>query len=537
MDEYDGDHEDIIRIFQSLAVSPNIKICLSSRPWNIFVEAFDYRKLLLQELTKGDIELYVKDVLEEDQRFRELQEKDDSCNDLVEEIVDKAQGVFLWVFLVVRSLLRGLTDGNEIVDLQRRLRHLPADLESYFRHMFDTIEDVYKEQTARVFLVCTEALNPPSVLTSLFLDNERADPDYALKANVHVVDEDELRAIRKKTWKHLNACCKDLLEVNINSRITGFTKYQVTFLHRTVVDFLKTKDMSNMLKTRAGEGFRADLSLCRSLLAQFKAWPFLCEFQGIVRETGYHGETDSFNWMVKGFMFHASELEIQTGRAEVALIDEFDRTICVHASKMKSHWTNYEYKSFEGYGEGGQKTFLALAIQENLHLYVTEKLVSQPDTLVRKCGRPLLDYTLRRSFHSYSSERFRGAVNPDMVRLLLDHGADPNQEVSTVDGRTVWDLFLGECYSHYTAVSTDDMESRGSVFQIMRMMILQGADPNLKCKVRKRSTTFALSVSEILDIIVKNKVDRDELEALLVEKRRPSMWKWLKGSRFGFLTN
>lgn len=67
------------------------------------------------------------------------------CKNLQIEIVSRAQGVFLWVFLVVRSLVQGLTNADRITDLERRLRSLPTDLETYFRHMLDTIEDVYKQ--------------------------------------------------------------------------------------------------------------------------------------------------------------------------------------------------------------------------------------------------------------------------------------------------------------------------------------------------------------------------------------------------------
>jgi hypothetical protein len=51
---------------------------------------------------------------------------------LVEEIVEKANEVFLWVKLVVQSLLAGLGNRDSITDLQRRLRELPSDLEKLY---------------------------------------------------------------------------------------------------------------------------------------------------------------------------------------------------------------------------------------------------------------------------------------------------------------------------------------------------------------------------------------------------------------------
>lgn len=58
LDEYSGDHSDVIEILQDLTASASacIKICASSRPWNCFEDAFGEdtdRKLYLQDLTRG----------------------------------------------------------------------------------------------------------------------------------------------------------------------------------------------------------------------------------------------------------------------------------------------------------------------------------------------------------------------------------------------------------------------------------------------------------------------------------------------------
>jgi hypothetical protein len=137
---------DVVRMLESLASSSSVKLCVSSRPWNVFVESFGAnvdRKLLLRDFTRDDVKKYVKDVLSGDSRFRRLEDKDDRCKDLIQEIVDIAQGVFLWISSAVRSLLRGLIDDNDITILQRRLDILPTQLEEYFQHMLEKIEDVY----------------------------------------------------------------------------------------------------------------------------------------------------------------------------------------------------------------------------------------------------------------------------------------------------------------------------------------------------------------------------------------------------------
>jgi hypothetical protein len=44
---------------------------------------------------------------------------------LIEEIVTAASGVFLWVKLIVASLLKGLGEHDEISDLQARCGRCP----------------------------------------------------------------------------------------------------------------------------------------------------------------------------------------------------------------------------------------------------------------------------------------------------------------------------------------------------------------------------------------------------------------------------
>jgi len=72
LDEYEGDHREIIDILNKFTTSANVKICLASRPWNVFQETYgqnDRRLLKLQDLTESDIRSYVRNKLEEKRYF------------------------------------------------------------------------------------------------------------------------------------------------------------------------------------------------------------------------------------------------------------------------------------------------------------------------------------------------------------------------------------------------------------------------------------------------------------------------------------
>lgn len=68
LDELDGDHESMIRFFRGLGSGKNgsqVKLCLSSRPWEVFERAFarSVPSLRLQELILGDLTQYASDSL------------------------------------------------------------------------------------------------------------------------------------------------------------------------------------------------------------------------------------------------------------------------------------------------------------------------------------------------------------------------------------------------------------------------------------------------------------------------------------------
>ena len=72
LDEYNGDHFEMIEILKHFSTASNIKLCLWSRPWEVFKDAFDRdidQRLYLQDLTRNDIKLYVRSKLEENRAF------------------------------------------------------------------------------------------------------------------------------------------------------------------------------------------------------------------------------------------------------------------------------------------------------------------------------------------------------------------------------------------------------------------------------------------------------------------------------------
>jgi hypothetical protein len=111
LDEYEhghrGSHETIVKLFQHIAKSPNIKICLSSRPWLVFKDAFQmYPGLRLQDLNSTDISRYVEDKLNDHTKMKELRRTDPlNAEALMQNIVMYAAPPYLLMHMLTLECL------------------------------------------------------------------------------------------------------------------------------------------------------------------------------------------------------------------------------------------------------------------------------------------------------------------------------------------------------------------------------------------------------------------------------------------------
>jgi len=320
LDEYHGDHQELVHVLQSLTCSNDIKICASSRPRIEFISAFNpsHWKLQLQDLTHDDILAYVTDRLKSNPDIESYGSEVDS---LAQHIGSRAQGVFLWVYLVVRSLVRGMRYKDTMADLQKRLNELPTDLEQYFRLMLDSIESIYRKRAARALLVLCRSHGSTPILTFYFMDLEAEDPQYALRTlpppNEGLCELEFYKDQAERKAHQLIAQCGDLVHVSgttTSSYSTSETPWSITtaFLHRSVADFLKTSEVHEILALRSGNDFDPRVSICRSYLAQLKAMNQMRA--NFLRHPELRGLKQ--NVLIPGIFLNAKEIKIIHGRSE-----------------------------------------------------------------------------------------------------------------------------------------------------------------------------------------------------------------------------
>ena len=259
LDEYDGDHEDLIQTIRCLT-KLKAKLCVASRPWNVFEDTFGSNpqwKLYLQDLNKPDMQRYVNDKLRSQPNFQMMERT--QADGIVNEIVEKSQGVFLWVYLVVRSLSEGLRNRDGLPLLQKRLREFPSDLDQFFRHIFLSLEVVYRVHLSHMLQVALTAVHPLSLFAYWLLDEIEDDPDMVRTMPVNSPRFRDISQMEDEMAVRINGRCKGLLEV---------TYPRVDFLHRTVKDFLMTTEMQRMILDWQRPDFNPNLTICNVLLAE-----------------------------------------------------------------------------------------------------------------------------------------------------------------------------------------------------------------------------------------------------------------------------
>lgn len=493
LDEYDGEEKDVVEILKALSFSGHVKICASSRPERIY-ESFIYSQGLRQkcrtfdiaDFTKDDMRFSVHKRLHESEKFKRLAydgaergAMNKICKSIINDISEWADGVWLWVFLVTHQLVRQIERNESLTMLRKVVDSFPADLGKFFKRIIEKVDDLHKEEMAQTFLVTVDELQPLPLYAFRLLEREREDPEYAIREAIRPIEESTMLS-DYETWKsRLWNRCGDLLVVDDKPHPV-FLSHSVDFLHRTVRDFLRDS-YQDQLREHLKTDFDSLVSLCNICLCFLKGLPDT-DFRERKTVNRIIGLTDQL-------LYYAHEVEKRHPDDDstplVALLDELDRVNGHYARNISNHWTHARdtprKQGFDKYVEGGRCNFLALTIQARLVKYVRAKLYATPGSL-QKPGRPLLDYTLRplrttpieMPFHSIRDDP---AVDIAMVTLLLENGADPNQQVHLNNGETIWGLFLISIHS-----SRDDVldNLRKAWYRACILLIKAGARSDYK---------------------------------------------------------
>ncbi|KAK8004101.1 transcription factor SEF1 [Apiospora arundinis] len=458
LDEYNGNTQDLIMLVQKLVSYPGIKVCVSSRPWAEFRHAFgeganEEWRIKLEDLTKADIRQYVNDKLDQDVQYSRLQGSDTEYCDIAEQVTSRAQGVFLWVHLVIKSLLNGAKYDDTIADMRRRLDALPDDLDKFFQHILNGVDPFYRAKSALSFKIAIAAAVSLPLVIHVYADDIHQDPEHALRAATAELKYPDMRDIISKMHNRIDARSKGLLEVvKREDAPNPYHEWEVDFLHRTVRDFFSSSpDIITSFDKDLEDDFNEHELLCHAYLENLKrTWPTW--------------PTRSVVSPIEDILYHAKQL--QTSLGSTRKIENVLR------EAKRVFYATGKYTN--------DMLFDGTAIRYGLESYVTEQLFGPEQTNQEMSRRAttLLGYALfdGRFGTFFNREKYGGHyINPVIVNCLLEHGADPNGVPGGVPddvplearGRTCWGSFVSQCARS---------NGRKTRFAVIDHLIAHGAD-------------------------------------------------------------
>ena len=498
LDEYSGEISEVIEIIQHAADSPHVKIIISSREWPVIDRAFhkDGKAMLrLQDLTKEDIRQYVEEkfrkcsqvsVLHEDQRFSRL--KDD--------ITTKAQGVFFWVFLVVRSLLEGLMNDDDISILEKRVAELPPDLESYFQRVLDDIAPAYRKDTARLLMTMLWAWKPLPLI-SLHMAMSHAN-DGNLKTYQGVNDGEFAEKMNESLKKQVHARCKDFLEIEVDPDFqeNSFSRtresqahcqYRVDFLHLTVRDFLEETSMKSQLLEWVEGSFDPSICVCTCLRFWITTLP--SSFFDVSDQSRRH-TTAIYESMIDTIVHYFRDLEKARNTNLYDVVEEFNKYMKMRKRSPDEISLLASNTSLNNL----QHDFLMWALSRGLTFYACRKVQLDPGSVTENNKQVLLRMAARPD--ERRDDRRTESIDElwiriDLVRSLFEAGAQPEAKLGALRNWEPprWRLLLK--YLHYlrgAGVNINDGSQSTmwveAYIDFTELLISYGADPKDEIPIR-----------------------------------------------------
>ncbi|KAI1741493.1 hypothetical protein F4680DRAFT_66370 [Xylaria scruposa] len=251
----------------------HVKICVSSRIQEPFIDMLDASKrLTLHKLTTADIELFITQMLGRHSKFQMQQQKNPTdCQNLIYDIRRSAEGVFLWVALVLKDIEAGLDNGIPIKRLQDIVSEKPRDLDTLLEQIMNSILETSRRGVKTLLSAMLRAtgmlLSPKDefpgyshlreiLRSTQGLDISALSAFFILRAIDIGVSLQEDFAIdkfdfEKEEWFHdhmtdseisetigsiVRTQCKGLIDIVDD----GFNHKTVKFMHRSVPEFLRT---------------------------------------------------------------------------------------------------------------------------------------------------------------------------------------------------------------------------------------------------------------------------------------------------------
>ncbi|KAI1124592.1 hypothetical protein F5Y10DRAFT_284914 [Nemania abortiva] len=265
LDEFEGRHLELIDTMKLWVerYPSTLKICVSSREYAVFQQSFSsYPKLRLHELTFTDISRMALARLKSIPQCAELFTSDEELQMVVDLISTRAEGVFLWVSIVLIGIEDAIISGASLQELEEKTEAYPTELEPLYWHLVQLIHETdriwafralktvqfFQSQRSNVHNHLAWGV---SVLELSFLEEMQYHGISRRIPEAPVFQSEAIEQRLTTTYKKIYGRCKGFLHVQVYSGYAvgppGTMGQQVVFIHRSVMEFLETSNFTKMV--------------------------------------------------------------------------------------------------------------------------------------------------------------------------------------------------------------------------------------------------------------------------------------------------
>ncbi|KAI1773269.1 hypothetical protein F4818DRAFT_423753 [Hypoxylon cercidicola] len=528
-------HQEIVQLVLDIAKYPNVRLCVSSRPLLVIRDALgDFRNAKLDDLTYDDISKYVTYHLSKNGILNDLDILTPNFrDDIVHEILAKASGVFLWVKLVLDIIIGRLTLRDNPSELLERLRRMPERLggkDGLYMNMLRNLSSHDLRDSYKYFQAVLKSKHDMDPQVLFFLTNDR---DIVLDTQIQQSRGDMANTRRRYVQDRVLGRCGGLLEVHVH-----FGESRINFIHQTAKEFVEdSQNWKHLLPEADDLTFDGTLGLMMASIQMIKHTD--------TRTGGMYGPNYKRTWVqLRSCLEYARQHEEDTGMTDSELIllldkvmvdfcqpnllfDEISNTLqhvdpfddlvssdnrhliplrplspqigsadTLSQSIASRHWSIWEPSMWY---IPRDKDLIAIAIQSNLCLFLEQLHKNGALRTHSERHYPLLAYALVPYRVAYShadgySRLGRYQSVPEVTRILLKNGHDPNQEY---DGPayqqhcTVWQGFLtyGDLMSAEFLMSNHEFprEHYQNWFENAQVLLNSSVDVNAPCLIKEDS--------------------------------------------------
>jgi len=235
LDEHSGDHETLLEALKRFTNrdgtgASHIKLCLASRPEPLFLMTLgDCPGFAIHNHTQADIKTYTFGRLKTVFTGWDRSYDSTMLKQLAGEVTRKANGVFIWVKIVVDNLVEAVIDGSSITQLNSVLSDLPDDLMQLYRRIIQKRKPAYLKEAYVMFQLVIHSVDP------LSLEALMAATDVILSGHWDPAPDDVMQ-------RRLVSRCGGLLDLVLKDT----DEEVVQLVHQTLKEYLRVSDNATL---------------------------------------------------------------------------------------------------------------------------------------------------------------------------------------------------------------------------------------------------------------------------------------------------